>query len=48
MTVTNQQVIMLKQMTHKNNKELSAAKSGMSGIIQVLIKPILHFLPILH
>jgi hypothetical protein len=30
MTVTNQQVIMLKQMTHKNNKELSAAKSGMS------------------
>jgi hypothetical protein len=30
MTVTNQQVIMLKQMIHKNNKELSAAKSGMS------------------
>ena len=30
MTVTNQQVIMLKQITHKNNKELSAAKSGMS------------------
>lgn len=30
MTITNQQVIRLKQMIHKYNQEISAAKSGMS------------------
>jgi hypothetical protein len=30
MTITNQQVIRLKQMIHKYNQEVSAAKSGMS------------------
>ena len=30
MTVTNQQVIRLKRMIHKHNKEIAAAKSGMS------------------
>ena len=30
MTITNQQVIRLKQMIHKYNQEIAAAKSGMS------------------
>lgn len=30
MTITNQQVIRLKQMIHKYNQEISAAKSGMN------------------
>ena len=31
MTCTNQQVIRLKQMSYKYNKEVSAAKSGMTS-----------------
>ena len=31
MTITNQQVIRLKQMIHKYNQEIAAAKSGMSA-----------------